>query len=371
MAKSLLQMKSKKKVQKTRSEIFLVNRKYMGDEPTKKDLRENELRSINWFSTMCDRGDSRDFAKTYLESTGRKDLAKKAARISDTWWPMYAGWTARMLAIDPDHPSASSWKDHFERSIQNALVHVTAEKEEDVKKVDKPSIQDRVRDRVSDIIGDVEVILDSDEKVDMYAWLQKAEMPPAHSLKIAAYYKPYLEELALGVYGDKEVIEGYKNYTKAQLKARMEYVAKLIDDCERYAGVTKKTRAVRKPKTVSVDKVIKGLKFQKENKDYKLASIAPSTIIGAPELWTFNTRYGTLTHFVALDRGGLSVKGSSIIKFDEALSKSYKTGRQTAKIVDEVAKAGKLNMKKIVATLKENTFNARINENTILLRVIK
>ena len=57
--------------------------------------------------------------------------------------------------------------------------------------------------------------------------------------------------------------------------------------------------------------------------------------------------------------------------FDEALSKSYKTGRQTAKIVDEVAKAGKTNMKRIISALKENSFNARINENTILLRVIK
>jgi hypothetical protein len=370
MAKSLLQMKSKKKVQKTRSEIFIVNRKYMGDEPTQKEVRENELRSINWFSTMCDRSDSRDFAKAYFEATGRKELAKKAARISDTWWPMYAGWTARLLMIDPEHPSAPSWKEHFERSIQNAMVHIVVEKEDAAKKSDKPSIQDRVKDRVSDIIGDVEAILDGDEKIDMYAYLQKVEMPPAHALKIAAYYKPYLEELALGVYGDKEVLEGYKNYTKAQLKARMEYVAKLIDDCERYSGVAKKTRAVRKPRAVSVDKVIKNLKFQKENKDYKLASIPPSKIIGAQELWTFNAKYGTLTHFVALDRGGLSIKGSSIIKFDEGLSKSYKTGRQTAKIVDEVAKAGKLNLKKIISTLKDNPFNARCNENTILLRII-
>ena len=369
MAKSLLQLKTKKKVQKSRSETYIVNHKYMGDEPTQKEIRASEMKALTWYSAMCDRNDSKEYVKAYLESTGRKDVAKKLNRIPDVWWPMYAGWAARLSMIDPEHPSAPVWKDHVERALTNALVHITAEKVE-TKKVDKPSIQDRVKDKVSEIIGDVEAMLDGEEEVNMYSYLQKTEMPPAHALKIAVYYKPYLEELALGVYGDKAVLEGYKNYTARQLKARMEYIARLIDDCERYAGVTKKTRAVRKPKTVSADKLLKNFKFQKEANDYKLASVAPTKIIGAQELWTFNTKYGTLTHFVALDRGGLSVKGTSIDKFDENQSKSYKTGRQTAKIVDEVAKAGKLNLKKVIAALKEHTFNARINENTILLRIL-
>jgi hypothetical protein len=369
MAKSLLQLKTKKKEQRSRSELYIINKKYMGEEPTQKEVRASEMKALTWFSAMCDRGDSRDFVKQYLEKSGRKEVARKLSRIPDVWWPMYAGWAARLLAIDPEHPSAPVWKDHVERALTNSLVHITPVRDE-VKKAEKPSIQDRVKDRVSEIIGDVEAMLDGEEEVNMYSYLQKTEMPPAHALKIANYYKPYLEELALGVYGDKEVLEGYRNYTARQLKARMEYIAKLITDCERYAGVTKKTRAVRKPKTVTADKLLKNFKFQKEATDYKLASVAPTKIIGAQELWTFNTKYGTLTHFVALDRGGLSVKGTSIDKFDENQSKSYKTGRRTAKIVDEVAKAGKLNLKKVVATLKDHTFNARVNENTILLRVL-
>ena len=368
MAKSLLQLKTKKKEQRSRSELYIINKKYMGEEPTQKEVRASEMKALTWFSAMCDRGDSRDFVKHYLEKSGRKEVARKLSRIPDVWWPMYAGWAARLLAIDPEHPSAPVWKDHVERALTNSLVHITPVRDE-VKKAERPSIQDRVKDRVSEIIGDVEALLDGEEGVNMYSYLQKTEMPPAHALKIANYYKPYLEELALGVYGDKEVLEGYRNYTARQLKARMEYIAKLITDCERYAGVTKKTRAVHKPKTVSADKLLKNFKFQKEATDYKLASVAPTKIIGAQELWTFNTKYGTLTHFVALDRGGLSVKGTSIDKYDENQSKSYKTGRQTAKIVDEVTKAGKLNLKKVISTLKDHTFNARINENTILLRI--
>jgi len=369
MAKSLLQLKTKKKVQKSRSEIYLINHKYMGDEPTQAEVRESEMRALTWFSSMCDRDDSKAFVRAYMEATGRKHKVRDLNRIPDTWWPLYAGWAARLLAIDPDHPSADTWREHIEKAVANSLAHAVEEKPE-VKKADRPSIQDRVRDRVSEIIGDVEAMLDTGEEFDMYSYLQKAEMPPAHALKISAYYKPLLEEYALAAHGDEGVREGYKNYSNKEMKAKMLFVGKLIDDCERYAGVTKKTRAVRKPKTVSADKLLKNFKFQKESADYKLASVAPSKLIGAQELWTFNTKYGFLTHFVALDRGGLSVRGTSIDKFDENASKSYKTGRQTAKIVDDVAKMGKLNLKKLISTLKESNFNARINENTILLRVL-
>ena len=370
MAKSLLQIKSKKKVQKSRSEIYMINHKYMGDEPTQAEIRESEIRALSWYNGMCDREDSKNYVKAYLEASGRKSLVKDLNKISDTWWPMYAGWAARMLMLDPEHPSADSWRVHIERSLTNAWAHKSLVDKVEEKKVDKPSIQDRVRDKVSDIIGDIEAMLDTGEQFDMYSYLQKTEMPPAHAQKIASWYKPLLEEYALATHGDKEVLEGYKNYSIKEMKAKMLFIGKLIDDCERYAGVTKKTRAVRKPKTVSADKLLKNFKFQKESSDYKLASVPPTKIIGAQELWTFNTKYGFLTHFVALDRGGLSVKGTSIDKFDENLSKSYKTGRQTAKIVDEVAKAGKLNLKKLISTLKDNGFTARLNENTILLRIL-
>lgn len=363
-------MRSKKKPQKSRSEIYLINHKYMGEEPTKSEIRASEMKALSWYNAMCDRDDSKSYVKSYLEATGRKSMIKDVNRISDTWWPMYAGWCARLITLDPEHPSASSWKEHLERSLKNALDHITPEKVEE-KKTDRPSIQDRVRDKVSDIIGDVEEILDGDVQVNMYSHLQKLSMPPAHAQKIATYYKPYLEELALAVHGDKEVQEGYKNYTAKQLKARMEYVASIIEDCERYAGVTKKTRAaVRKPKSVSVEKIIKNLKYQKESAEYKVASVAPEKVVGAQELWVFNTKYKSITVFRALDRGGLTVKGTSIKGYDEKTSASYKTGRQTEKIVASMIKGSKSALKKIADDLKPHGFNDRINENTILMRIV-
>jgi hypothetical protein len=164
-------------------------------------------------------------------------------------------------------------------------------------------------------------------------------------------------------------IDGYEKWTKAQLKARMDYYSKIVSDAEKYAGVAKKTRAVRKPRAVSIDKVLRNFRYQKESAEYKVASVTPDKVIGSQEMWTFNAKYGYFTVFRALDRGGLKVNRSSIAGFDEANSKCYRTGRQTAKLVDQMAKASKAAAKKIAADLKEGTFNARINENTILLRI--
>ena len=92
------------------------------------------------------------------------------------------------------------------------------------------------------------------------------------------------------------------------MKDRVVFFNKLIDDAQRYGNVTKKTRAPRKPRTISMDKKLKSLKYQKENNEFKIASINPEKIIGAQELWTFNTKYKIVTVFRAIDRGGLQVK---------------------------------------------------------------
>jgi hypothetical protein len=107
----------------------------------------------------------------------------------------------------------------------------------------------------------------------------------------------------------------------------------------------------------------------------KLASIPPEQIVGAQELWTYNTKYKILTLFKALDRGGLDVKGSSIIKYDETASKSKTVGRTEAaktSTIDTVLNGGKVALRNLMNTQKtDKPLAYRINENTILLRIVK
>jgi hypothetical protein len=170
---------------------------------------------------------------------------------------------------------------------------------------------------------------------------------------------------------DLQLKEAYAHLSKKQLKERIMFFNTLIEDAERYGQVNKKTRAPRKPRPVSMEKKLKNLKYQKEDKIFKIASINPEKIIGAQELWTFNTKYKILTVFRALDRSGLQVKGTTIIGYDEKTSQSKGCGRKPEPIIDKVQNGGKIVLRKIMDELKtDKALQHRVNENTILLRVI-
>jgi hypothetical protein len=265
-------------------------------------------------------------------------------------------------------------QEYLERKLIETLEKHASNNTQEVKveKVNVVSIQDRIRDKASDIIGDVEEMIDKNETFSLYDWLKANEIPATYAPRIAAYYAPVLAELIEASEGlDPQLKEGYKHLTKKQLEQRIMFFNTLIEDAERYSDTTKKARVPRKPRTVSVEKKLKNFKYQKEDNNYKIASINPEKIIGCQELWTFNTKYKTLTVFRALDRGGLQVKGTSIINYDEKSSVTKRTGRKPEVFVDKVLNGGKVVLRKLTDELKNDAPLAyRINENTILLKVV-
>lgn len=362
--------KRTKKTRVSRSETYLVNLKYMGDEPVfTKPVSEGEYgRALNWYNCMCDTKDAREYIETYLKEANRTAELKHFKRVPDAWVPTTVAWICRMISKGAKLPDSA--KVFMNERLKETLKK--ASKEEP--KIDKGqviSIQDRIRERTHDIIGDIEEMIDSGEDFSLYEWLKSKEIPAAYCTAIVAKYTPWLSELIEAYEGkDEQLKEGYKHFTKKQLRERIEWFNKLIEDAERYGNVTKKTRAPRKPRPVSVEKKLKNLKYQKEDNTFKIASVNPEKIIGCQELWTFNTKYKTLTVFRAIDRGGLQVKGTSIINYDEKASFTKRTGRKPEEYVKRVLDGGKIVLRKIMDELKNDAPLAfRINENTILLKI--
>jgi len=354
----------------SRSETYLVNLKYMGDEPvfTKALTNEEYTKAINWYNGMCDVNDAREYIDTYLKNTNRFAEAKQFKRVPDTWVPTTVAWVCRMLSKGYQIPE--SGKPYVEKRLKETMTRATKE-EPKVEKGQVVSIQDRIRERTQDIIGEIEALIDSGEPFSLYEWMKGQEIPAAYCTAIVAHYTPWLGELVEAYEGgDDQLKEAYKHLTKKQLRERLEWFNKLIEDAERYGSVTKKTRAPRKPRTVSVEKKLKNFKYQKEDNGFKIASVNPEKVIGAQELWTFNTKYKTLTVFRAIDRGGLQVKGTSIINYDEKNSFTKRTGRKPEEYVKRVLDGGKIVLRKIMDELKSDAPLAfRINENTILLKI--
>lgn len=355
----------------TRTEQYIVNYKYLGDEPlfNKVPTTAEYSQALTWYNYMCTNEEAKGYLKDYLKNQARTEELKKLNRVSDTWISTTACWIARLITRGSKLPDTA--KEFLENKIKEMLSRAKVDEPVVENEVKKPTVKERVQDKASDIIGEIESLIDSGEQFSLYDWLKFKNIPAIYSAMIVEKYSPWLDELLEAFEGqDTQLKEAYQHLSKKKIKERIIFFNTLIEDAERYGSVTKKTRAPRKPRPVSVEKKLKNFKYQKEDKEFKIASVKPENIIGAQELWTFNTKYKTLTVFRALDRGGLQVKGASIIGYDEKNSITKRTGRKPEEYVKKVLEGGKIVLRKLMDELKnEASLAHRINENTVLLKI--
>jgi hypothetical protein len=374
--RSLAAVKKSKPAPAGKSVQLISDLKYMGDEPNLKDQTLDEkmlARAFNWYNYMCTRKQARDYIEAYLKANKRISEVKLLQRVSDPWISPQAAWFAR-LAMRGTILN-SFYKARFEQRLTEMFETAEAVLEE--KESKKPegtavSIQDRIKDKVSDFIAEFEKAIDNEGwTLSMYQWMQSKNLPASLANKVAEFYKPISDEaqelIKKGC--DAQLKEGYSTYTAEQLKMRAAFYKSIMDDCARYAQNTKTQRVVRKKKVVTPDKKLKNFKHQKESTEFKVVSIDPAKLLGAEELITFNTKYKLLTHFIAVDRTGLDVKGTTIINCDESKSKTYRLGRKTSENIEIALRGGKRAFAKMLIGLKTANLQLRINENTILLKV--
>jgi hypothetical protein len=245
----------------------------------------------------------------------------------------------------------------------------------------QPSIQDRVREAAYKMTEEIEDAIDGFQKdpesfdpkaFKMLNLLKGKEVKAAHARIIKGFYSrdlAELEELASGK-ADEQLREGYSHRSKKQIKNLIAFYQEIMSACDMLAQEAKVNRKPRKTKVVSKDKIVAKLKFLKTNEPLKLVSINPTDIIGASELWIFNTKTRKLGKYVANEFNTLNVKGTTITNFNEFTS-IQKTVRKPEEKLKEFKAAGKVQLRKFLDDINatDTKLNGRINEETILLRV--
>jgi len=236
---------------------------------------------------------------------------------------------------------------------------------------DKPNIQERIKEKGHNVMGDLEEAYDKfivgGEKFSLYDYLQKNTISPQIVGMIREYYNRVLDDLTDT---DKEVKASFGRERLKQVRLLEEWMS----DLDRY-GSNRKATKVRKPRKkkekLAVD-VVKRIKYQKEFKPFKLVSIQPTDIVGTQQLWVYNTKYKQLTVFNASNSSGLSLKGTTVIGFakEDSLTKRL---RKPQEQVNKVLSGGKIILRKFMTEIKTKgrVPNGRINENCILLRSMK
>jgi hypothetical protein len=117
--------------------------------------------------------------------------------------------------------------------------------------------------------------------------------------------------------------------------------------------------------------LIAKLFYQEAYAPSDLKSEDPKKIIGAQQLWVYNTKTKKLGVYQAEDASGLSVKGSTIIGYSESKSIT-KTLRKPDEVIPQVIKGGKVYLRNVLTdlTTKDSLLKGRINVDTILLKIL-
>ena len=315
-------------------------------------------------------------------------------------------WESRPGTQGSKRPITEFLKKRIEHAIDigSTVVEEKQEEEKDKKDVYVPTIQERIRDQSIDMIEDIDEWLETwitdpssfdPKSFDFKKHFNKLQPSQAHARKMKTFYDGVLTD-----YDDLERMptagqlkkmsehdadmwaqlkEGYAHMKKADIKKFRTAIEELMLALDFIIDQAKATRKPRKAKPKSSDKLVEKLKYAKTDAKYSLASVNPVDIIGANELWVFNTKTRKIGKYVASNidpKGmkregtGLSVKGTTIIGFDENLS-IQKTLRKPADQLKEFKGSGKVALRKFLDEINavDTKLNGRCNLDTVLLKV--
>ena len=245
-----------------------------------------------------------------------------------------------------------------------------------------PSIQERVREvslgMTEEIEAAIEAFQTDPETFDPKAFkvlnlLKAKQAKAAHARIIRDFYAGNLTELLELASGkaDEQLKEGYSHRSKKQIKSFIAFLQEIESACNMLMQEAKVNKKPRAKKAVDKDKIIAKLKYKKSDEPLKLVSINPADIIGAQELWIFNSKTRKLGKYVAAEFQELGIKGTTITGFSETKS-VQKTLRKPAEQIKAFKEAGKVVLRKFLEDINavDTKMNGRINEEIMLLKVV-
>lgn len=357
--------------------------KYLGPEPTvTADATQAHLaRAYNWFNYFYNSEDAKAFTLSYLKSIkyDKKTLQKlnqvKAIDLHNI------GWNCRLLECGSTLPG-DAWV-RIECRIKELVSGVdetvssddsTGTEEVALKNI--ISIQDRINNKASELIGELQEELDvffteGTITFDIKKWSLEKGIKPQIAKRIADKFRPQYEEITEALKGkDPELVEAYKGWRKPVLKVMALFIKRIIDHLDNSIEAQKTIRKPRAKKVKPASVLVAKMKYLDESKEYG-KSVDPKDIVGASQVWVFNTKYRNLSVLNAAG-SGLTVAGSSIKGFDDKTSITKKL-RKPEPVLKQVKEGGKIVLRKVMdgVKCKASTANGRMNAETIIVRVVK
>ena len=359
--------------------------KYVGEEPLWREQptehRFTSLsRAFNWYNYFYGKKEAKDFVASYLDRRDRVRDAKQIRSLGDSQIRLTTGWLCRMADM------GLQLDEHEQIKLDNMIVELLATKDEPkievvVNKDDTPklTIQDRLREKVSECIGELEGSFDefiaSGAKLNAdykpVSIMRSMNIAPQMVSMIKDVWTKKLVEFEEVVAGkDADLVKAYDYMTKIQLKACVKFCELVLSDCGSYVQIKKVERKPRKVKAVPPEKKAAKFKICVEFAELKLRSLPAAQLVDKSEAWLYDSKKRKLIHIVADEYAKVfTVKNNAVIGFS-TVETVQKTLRKPAEQLKAIVAAGKPAARKLFKDIKatETTWNGRGTENLVILR---
>lgn len=352
--------------------------KFIGDEPSWLDVvvtadqyNKEMLRGLNWHNYCAG---EKDYIK-YLEAW-IKEYRAKTSKQDIAVWRECSSVNKTMCVLARMHmqgfPLSSKDVAHLHDYVAQVVQPVKKVRSTNAPVVNRPTIQDRIRQQVAGILSDLDVRVDEafdgnialadDIKGDI---LSKGFKGP--QLKIVQdYLKNNIEEWDAAYSGaDEQLVEGYSYVGRRNLKKIVETFREVLEALSEQSTRIK-TQRIRKRKPVDKKKMASKMRYMKEFEG--LQSKNPVDIIGANMVWIYDTKKRRLGYYEAEVKDSLFVRGNKIEGFKNTCEKILRKPDEQLTMVTGLRKNQTVNwFDTIKAKCKPMT--GRMNDNFIIVRI--
>ena len=361
--------------------------KYTGPEPEWRTQPESDNRisrlsaAFAWYNYHYDKKMVKELIIDWLTRNDRQREAREFGRVPESTIRNVTGWLCRMNTMGlelNEHELLTvdaAIKGHVDsvRAVKQVIAQA-----EDV--IQRPNIQDRLRDKMTEAAGEIESMYDDmilagakmSADYKPITVLRGRNIAPQMVNEIAGDWKRRLAELEEVVAGrDAQLVEGYGQFGKLQVKNLVKFAEQVIADCGSYVQIKKVERKPRKKKPVSPEKQTAKFKYMEEFAELKLKSEPVTRLVNGQEAWLYDTKKRKLIYVVADTHAGqFTVKNNNLIGFDPTNS-VQKTLRKPAEQIRALLQGGVAQHRKSFKDIRatEVKFNGRGNENLILLKI--
>lgn len=342
---------------------------------------------LAYFNYDLDKKVYSEIVKSHIKTTYSKEDATAILANPDYTYSMFshlaAGihWTNLGQELPEQYQHMPQFLSNFfadliQKGKEIIKATVIEEKKESQVRILTP--QQRLAIKVSEtILREIDSLEDAwlegkKGSIDLYELFKINNLKGGAVEQVRRYLEPMLAE-----YKDAyektcdQAVEGLAHLKKIELKNRVAILEQMVADLDSIKSAAKATRTTRVKKPKAADKQVAKIKYQKEDSTYKLVSVSPLGIVGAMKLYTFNTKTRRMSYYETTATNGFEISGTSIKNFDPELSTSILL-RKPTEILPTLLKKSQRQIDKLLGelTTKPTKPNGRLNEDTILLRVL-